>query len=348
MNMNKQRGFTLVELLVVITIIAILMGILLPALSSAQRNARMQTDKSLLRQVWQGWDGYSASNKGDFPTPAFIDRQPVFVGDGQVTEVAGSGNPEWKFNHEAAVMSASVMQRLFSPKELIASSDPAPGVYTYAGYNYENYLPNPGGTDDDVHWDTNLSVDFEDGGQSHTSYMMMPLLGARFDEQWTKRANRTDTFPALGTRGPLRGNVDGDHDLTSETNDAYGFYGEPNEWVGLICYNGGAVRDEHDFFPSHMPQLISKKADAGAIANEEYVRDGLFGYECAPSPSGGLCQLATSNDGFLCSLLYNTSVGDPEGGLAIMDFNPRQALSDSATPPGNQELEDAMTWDPWQ
>ena len=71
MNMKKQRGFTLVELLVVITI-GILMAILLPALSSAQRNARMQTDKNLLRQVWMGWDGYASSNGGDFPTPAFM------------------------------------------------------------------------------------------------------------------------------------------------------------------------------------------------------------------------------------------------------------------------------------
>lgn len=346
--MNKQRGFTLVELLVVITIIAILMGILLPALSSAQRNARMQTDKNLLRQVWMGWSGYSASNGGDFPTPAFIDREPIFVGGGQTSEVAGAGVPGWKFNHQAAVMSASVMNRLYSPKELVSSSDPAPGVFNYSSYNYESYNPNPGGSIDDVHWDTNFAVDFSGDGQCHTSYMSMPLIGKRFDDQWTKRANRTDSHPVLSTRGVERGNADGEHDLLVEVNDAYGFYGGDNEWVGLVCYNGGAVRDENSFMPETLPRLISKRANSGAIDAQEYVRDSLFGYECAPSPSGGLCQVGTSSDAYLCAHLYNNDVADNEGGLAVMNFNPRQALSGGVDPPTNSAFDSALTWDPWQ
>jgi len=62
-----RGGFTLVELLVVIGIIAILMGVLLPALTKARRAAQEIQSASNLRQFGFGFQIYADANNGFLP-----------------------------------------------------------------------------------------------------------------------------------------------------------------------------------------------------------------------------------------------------------------------------------------
>jgi prepilin-type processing-associated H-X9-DG protein/prepilin-type N-terminal cleavage/methylation domain-containing protein len=64
---SRSRAFTLVELLVVIGIIAVLIGILMPALSKARAAAQTTTCLSNMRQMGTGFQLYLTKNKNFLP-----------------------------------------------------------------------------------------------------------------------------------------------------------------------------------------------------------------------------------------------------------------------------------------
>jgi prepilin-type N-terminal cleavage/methylation domain-containing protein/prepilin-type processing-associated H-X9-DG protein len=68
---HRRPGFTLVELLVVIGIIALLIGVLLPTLSRARESANRTKCLSNLRQLSTAMLMFCDGNKGRFPGPAF-------------------------------------------------------------------------------------------------------------------------------------------------------------------------------------------------------------------------------------------------------------------------------------
>jgi len=64
MKINKKHGFTLVELLVVVAIIALLVSILLPALAKAKAQAMTVVCAAKQRDILWAWTNYLGDNDG--------------------------------------------------------------------------------------------------------------------------------------------------------------------------------------------------------------------------------------------------------------------------------------------
>jgi prepilin-type N-terminal cleavage/methylation domain-containing protein len=124
---RNRRGFTLVELLVVIGIIALLIAILMPALAKAKEQANRTSCMSNLRQLAAAMLMYTDENKGYFPHCA-----------------AGTYEDDWIYWQSGRDKDqgrlVKYMGRKFSPKIYRCPSDDSFSIRSYQ-YSYTvNYF----------------------------------------------------------------------------------------------------------------------------------------------------------------------------------------------------------------
>ena len=281
----KKRAFTLVELLVVISIIAVLIGILMPALSSARASARQLEDSKRVSGIHTGWNTYAASNNEHFPNPSLIDREP----HPSLGEQTGFGAPDYRLNTSMRVYSASIMANVFGSDTVVSNSETNPMV-TVREYLYDVYDPND--QNDDIHWmDMHEDLGLTGPG-CNMSYAMMATFGDRWDDEF--KAGGSSGHAILSTRGP----ANGEHtdDMDEEGHFTYQMHGNPNKWAGNVVFNDGQVR----FMQHWLDATVTYKNHNG------FTEDNLFDYDSTSelnnNPYGG--------DTFLCLVVGDLSGSD--------------------------------------
>ena len=280
--MKRPRGFTLIELLTVMAIIALLVGLLLPALAKARAKAQMIKDATQIKQIHAAWTTFSRDYDGIFPTPGLINRLPV--NDGSVLDgldIPGRGPEDKRANNSAFMYSACIMQNYFTPQILVAPTEPSAYVAVKDDFDWSVYSPTL-----DVYWDSvddyavppnsnvgeayypfavdlqgdNGDIGTPGAGVSNTSYGHMPITSSRKIREWKDSLN--SKWAIIGDRGPQDGSaVPGGGPCTDcplyEESITLEFHGGDKQWVGNIGFNDNHVSLLHTVLPEGFNYMVN-------------------------------------------------------------------------------------------
>ena len=274
--MPRSKGFTLIELLVVMAIIALLLGILLPALNNARARARVLKDSTQLKGIHQAWVTKSIDFPNEFPTnplptPGLVNRQGSIVGRGEEDTLK---------NDHASLFSMSIAQNLFSAPLCVGPSEVSPQVTVCTNYDATQYKPA-----NDIYWDGDRAGQntFDDADTrnfranlataSNVSYGVMPLVqptaagvglgNTRRTRAW--KNGGVSTMPVLGNRG-VRDGIDGSTGMGSDEYNksrTLDIHGAKGSWEGNFVFGDNHVVYASGFY-SDTPQCVKANIPMGA------------------------------------------------------------------------------------
>jgi prepilin-type N-terminal cleavage/methylation domain-containing protein len=231
-KVRQKSGFTIIELLVVISILALLAALLLPALGKAMAAARTTKDKSQIGGIHGAMLLYASSNEGDLPLPS----------------VVGSDHENIAHDYSdttANLMSLMLGRNYFTTATLISPVESNTSILDInantLAYDYDSIDGNT------VLWDELFEGDISTSTVSspaNNSYAHQALWGERVRLKWNSGSSSSDII--LSNRGPENGVQDSPAYTNSNT---LKFHGSESVWIGVVVSGDGSVRTVNSVFP---------------------------------------------------------------------------------------------------
>jgi prepilin-type N-terminal cleavage/methylation domain-containing protein/prepilin-type processing-associated H-X9-DG protein len=197
-SMKIKKGFTLVELLVVISIIALLLAILVPALGKAKKQAKGVSCLSQLRQWGLAFGMYTSEHNGKFPQ-GWTGVTPEDYGKGKYVWISAL-EPYYGRDKKMLVCPGTTLQKVAYAPNGVATGKQGPDVVWVEYDEQRSYLKGKFVSYAINHWvsDTKSVVEKEkfwrsinNTGKFGTSNIPV-LMDGQF---WLVRTRDTDKAP---------------------------------------------------------------------------------------------------------------------------------------------------------
>jgi len=139
--MSRRRGFTLIELMVVMAIILILAGLLTPGLMGAREQAKKTNCLNNLKQIYTAMQLYISAENEQYPAaagwggllyPNYLDDDKVF--DCQdTTKIGNASDPDYVYTQPTSETKSNEV--IVEDRNHPGYADKKSGVYLYKGGN---------------------------------------------------------------------------------------------------------------------------------------------------------------------------------------------------------------------